>query len=70
MFENCTVKYVAYNGENIAVRIIYPIDLDENGNERADKRHKETTAPIDEDNRHYREIQKWVAEGNTIEEAD
>jgi DNA-directed RNA polymerase subunit L len=22
------------------------------------------------DNRHYEEIQKWVAEGNTIEEAD
>ena len=26
--------------------------------------------PHSEDNRHYREIQEWVAEGNTIEEAD
>jgi len=25
--------------------------------------------PIDEDNRHYREILEWVAEGNTIEPA-
>ena len=26
--------------------------------------------PIDEGNRHYQEILEWVAEGNTIEEAD
>jgi|TARA_R110000851_G_scaffold31625_1_gene85388 hypothetical protein len=26
--------------------------------------------PMDENNRHYREILQWVAEGNTIEEAD
>ena len=26
--------------------------------------------PIDESNRHYQAILKWVAEGNTIEEAD
>ena len=26
--------------------------------------------PIDSDNTHYIEIQKWVAEGNTIEDAD
>ena len=26
--------------------------------------------PISEDNLHYQAIQKWVAEGNTIEEAD
>ena len=24
----------------------------------------------EENNRHYQEIQEWVAEGNTIEEAD
>ena len=28
------------------------------------------TVPIAEDNTDYQEIQKWVAEGNTIEEAD
>ena len=26
--------------------------------------------PLDSGNRHYQEIQKWVAEGNTIAEAD
>ena len=29
-----------------------------------------STIPMDENNRHYKEILKWVAEGNTIEEAD
>ena len=28
------------------------------------------SVPLDENNRHYQEIQQWVAEGNTIEEAD
>jgi hypothetical protein len=28
------------------------------------------SVPLDEGNRHYQEIQEWVAEGNTIEEAD
>ena len=28
------------------------------------------SVPLDEDNRHYQEIQQWVADGNTIEEAD
>jgi hypothetical protein len=26
--------------------------------------------PIDENNRHYKAILAWVADGNTIEEAD
>ena len=26
--------------------------------------------PLETANRHYQEIQEWVAEGNTIEEAD
>ena len=28
------------------------------------------SVPLDEGNRHYQQIQQWVAEGNTIEEAD
>ena len=28
------------------------------------------SVPLDSDNRHYQAIQEWVAEGNTIEEAD
>ena len=30
----------------------------------------EMSVPLDPDNRHYRAIQEWVAEGNTIQEAD
>ena len=30
----------------------------------------EMTVPLDPDNRHYQAIQEWVAEGNTIAEAD
>tara|TARA_Y100001951_G_C11162037_1_gene195301 strand:- start:108 stop:281 length:174 start_codon:yes stop_codon:yes gene_type:complete len=26
------------------------------------------TVPLDERNRHYKEVQAWVADGNTIEE--
>ena len=28
------------------------------------------SVPINPDNRHYKAIQEWVAEGNTIQEAD
>ena len=31
---------------------------------------EELFVPIDEGNRHYKAILAWVAEGNTIEEAD
>ena len=31
---------------------------------------EELQVPIDENNRHYQAILKWVADGNTIEEAD
>jgi hypothetical protein len=31
---------------------------------------EELLVPYDEANRHYAEILKWVADGNTIEEAD
>jgi len=30
----------------------------------------EMFVPLDPDNRHYQAILEWVAEGNTIEEAD
>jgi hypothetical protein len=30
----------------------------------------ELFVPINENNRHYQDILKWVEEGNTIEEAD
>ena len=28
------------------------------------------SVPLDENNRHYQEILEWVADGNTIQEAD
>jgi len=31
---------------------------------------KSMSVPIDPANRHYQAIQKWVAKGNTIQEAD
>jgi len=31
---------------------------------------KDWSVPLAEDNRHYQAILQWVADGNTIEEAD
>ena len=31
---------------------------------------QDVSVPLDTANRHYQEIQEWVAEGNTIEDAD
>jgi hypothetical protein len=31
---------------------------------------QEMSVPLDPANRHYQAIQEWVAEGNTIQEAD
>ena len=62
MFENCTVKYNKRNEVNNSIQVIYP----ENG----DGSHNELSIPLDEANTDYQNILKWVAEGNTIEEAD
>jgi len=62
MFENCTIKYVAHNGNNYGVKIIHPT--------KDDGSTKTITAPMDEENTDYQNILEWVAEGNTIEEAD
>ena len=35
-----------------------------------DQNSKDSFVPLDPDNRHYQAIQKWVAEGNKIEDAD
>jgi len=63
MFENCTVKYQQYiNGINDSVGVTYPPD--DNG------MVIKKTIPMNEENTDYQNILKWVAEGNTIEEAD
>tara|TARA_A200000113_G_scaffold133733_1_gene120286 strand:+ start:21 stop:200 length:180 start_codon:yes stop_codon:yes gene_type:complete len=43
---------------------------DENSNIRAVIDGKTMFVPITTDNRHYQAIQEWVAEGNTIQEAE
>jgi len=46
---------------------------DDNGNNisvNATIDGKDWSVPMVEDNRHYQAILKWVADGNTIQEAD
>ena len=64
MFEGCIIKYKKSpdTGEVNKISVTYPAD--ENGG----KLH--LSVPLDENNRHYQEIQEWVADGNTIQEAD
>jgi len=51
-----SAQYIAEQGENIAIKAT--IDGQTLG------------VPIDPANRHYAAILEWVAEGNTIQEAD
>ena len=63
-FINATIKYFNIpggDGEKI-IHVTYPAD----GNGSI----KKLCVPIAEDNTEYKEIMEWVAEGNTIEEAD
>ena len=61
MFENCILKYdVDKNGNNICVNVTYP-----EGSEI-----KQMSVPINEENTDYQNILQWVADGNTIAEAD
>lgn len=64
MFKNCTLKYCKdVNGENVSsIQVTYPSN--ENGSAVV------LSVPINEDNTDYQNILKWVAEGNTIQEAD
>ena len=45
-------------------------DNSANENIKATINGKIMFVPLDPANRHYQAIQEWVAEGNTIEEAD
>lgn len=49
-------QYVASDGENTSIQATI--------NERV------LSVPLDPANRHYQAIQEWVAEGNTIQEAE
>ena len=50
--------YKNANGEQVAIEVKKENDL------------KTYYVPLADDNTDYQEIQEWVAEGNTIEEAD
>ena len=50
------VKYVAFDGENVSIEAVI--------------NDTKWSIPLDSANRHYQAILEWVAEGNTIEEAD
>lgn len=54
--EITSAQYISENGQNTA--IIATID------------NVEWTVPIEPSNRHYAAILEWVAEGNTIQEAE
>ena len=49
---------------------IASIGSDNNSGIQATIDGQEMSVPLDPDNRHYQAIQEWVAEGNTIAEAD
>ena len=64
MFEGCTIKYNkdTITDKNTSIMITYPAN--ENGISKA------LSVPLDEANKDYQNILQWVADGNTIEEAD
>lgn len=49
-------QYVSLDGNNAAIRAT----IDD----------RDMHIPLDPNNRHYQAIQDWVAEGNTIQDAD
>ena len=51
-----SAKYSAYNGVNVSINVVIDGET--------------FSVPINPDNRHYQMILDWVAEGNTIEEAE
>ena len=52
-----TVKYYAIDGKNVSIKVI-------------DKNDICFSVPITNENTDYQNILQWVAEGNTIAEAD
>ena len=64
MFEGCTIKYFkdTMTDKNTSIMVTYPEN--ENGISKA------ISVPLDENNTDYQNILEWVADGNTIQEAD
>ena len=55
-----SAQYFSDGNENLGIVLV----VDNNGVE------EKLSVPINPDNRHYAAILEWVAEGNTIQEAD
>ena len=69
MFENCTIKYLkefnhaTNKSENTAIKVIHPVKSD-------GSRQIDSVLIRSKGNILYKDIMEWVADGNTIEEAD
>ena len=62
MFQNFKIKkFNDPDGIYTCIKIIYP---------KVNDTQKIILVPLSEDNTDYQNIQQWVADGNTIEEAD
>ena len=57
-FEGCTIKYNKLYDKNVSIKIKHP-----SWNYTID-------CPLKEENTDYQAVLEWVADGNTIEEAD
>jgi len=68
MFDNCTVKYHKniHSGKVDSILVFYPKIINDDGTYS----QRQLGVPMNEENTDYLDILEWVAEGNTIEEAD
>ncbi len=66
MFKDCTIKYQRApdnpSNDKDCILVTYPT--------KDDGSYKTLIVPFAEDNTDYQNILEWVADGNTIEEAD
>tara|TARA_R100001460_G_C3451490_1_gene164760 strand:- start:5 stop:199 length:195 start_codon:yes stop_codon:yes gene_type:complete len=64
MFKDCIIKYFKdpITNKNQSIMVTYPAN--KNGISKA------MSVPLDENNTDYQAILEWVADGNTIQEAD
>ena len=51
------------------ILVTYPKEINLETKEEYDFQ-RTLIVPINEENRHYQAVQQWVADGNTIEDAD
>jgi hypothetical protein len=73
MFKDCTIKYQRApdnpSNDKDCILVTYPKEINLETKEEYDFQ-RTLIVPINEENRHYQAVQQWVADGNTIEDAD